>query len=146
MLKNYFKIALRNLLRNSVYSVINISGLSIGIACTILILLWVYDEVTYDRFQPKYDNLYQAWIKSHFDGTISSWTSGPQPLAEGIKNADTHVRNTVLVDWGGEHLLRVGDNRIMKRGHFVGKAFLEMFQFELIKGNAATVLDDPTSY
>ncbi|WP_143785683.1 ABC transporter permease [Ohtaekwangia koreensis] len=145
MLKNYFKIALRNLLRNSVYSVINISGLSIGIACTILILLWVYDEVTYDRFQPKYDNLYQAWIKSHFDGTISSWTSGPQPLAEGIKNADTHVRNTVLVDWGGEHLLRVGDNRIVKQGHFVGKAFLEMFQFELIKGDAATVLDDPTS-
>jgi putative ABC transport system permease protein len=145
MLKNYFKIALRNLLRNSVYSVINISGLAIGIACTILILLWVHDEVTYDRFQPKYDNLYQAWIRSHFDGTINSWTSGPQPLAEGIKNADTHVKNTVLADWGGEHLLRVGDNRITKQGHYVGPAFLEMFQFELIKGNAASVLDDPTS-
>lgn len=145
MLKNYLKIALRNLLRNSVYSIINISGLAIGITCTILILLWVHDEVTYDRFQPKYDDLYQAWINSHFDGTINSWTSGPQPLAEAIKNADTHIKNTVLCDWGGEHLLRVGDNRITKQGHYVGPAFLEMFQFELLKGNAASVLDDPTS-
>jgi len=145
MLKNYFKIALRNLLRNSVYSIINVSGLAIGIACTILIMLWVYDEVTYDRFQPKYKNLYQAWIRSHYDGTINSWTSGPQPLAEGIKNTDPHVKNTVLADWGGEHLLRVGDNRITKQGHYVGPTFLEMFQFELLKGDAASILDDPTS-
>jgi putative ABC transport system permease protein len=145
MLKNYFKIALRNLLRNSVYSIINVSGLAIGIACTILIMLWVYDEVTYDRFQPKYENLYQAWIRSHYDGTINSWTSGPQPLAEGIKNTDPHVKNTVLADWGGEHLLRVGDNRITKQGHYVGPTFLEMFQFELLKGDAASILDDPTS-
>jgi len=145
MLRNYFKIALRNIQRNSIYSFINISGLSIGIACTILILLWVFDEVSYDRFQPKYKQLHQAWINGYYDGTINSFTSGPQMLAEGIKTASTHVKNTTLCDWGSEHLLRVGDTRIVKQGHYVGEAFLEMFQFELVKGTAETVLDDPTS-
>jgi len=145
MLRNYFKIALRNLRRNAVYSFINISGLSIGIACSILILLWVVDEVTYDRFHKNYNELHQAWIHGYYDGTINSFTSVPQPLAEALKTADANIKRTVKVDWGGEHLLTVGENRLMMQGHYVSEPFLEMFQFPLIAGDAATVLDDPTS-
>ncbi len=145
MLQNYFKIALRNLQRNAVYSFINISGLSIGIACSILILLWVIDEVSYDRFHTNYRQLHQAWIHGHYDGTINSFTSVPQPLADALKAADANILRTVKVDWGGEHLLTVGENRLMMQGHYVSEPFLEMFQFPLLTGDPATVLDDPTS-
>ncbi len=145
MLQNYFKIALRNIQRNSIYSIINIAGLSIGIACSILILLWVHDEVSYDRFHPNYDHLYQAWINGHHDGTINSFTSVPQPLSEALKSTDASVRQTVKVDWGSEHLLTVGEKRLMMDGHFAGDAFLQMFQFEVVTGDANTALKDPTS-
>ncbi|HEY9045024.1 MAG TPA: ABC transporter permease [Ohtaekwangia sp.] len=145
MFKNYLKIALRNIQRNAVYSFINITGLSIGIACTILILLWVYDEVSYDRFHSNYKEIHQAWINGYYDGTINSFTSVPQPLSEAIKGADSHVKFTALCDWGSEHLLKVGETTVVKRGHFVGPSFLEMFHFPLVKGDARQVLDDPSS-
>ncbi len=145
MLKNYLKIALRNIQRNSVYSFINISGLSIGLACSMLILLWVHDEISYDRFQPKYRQLYQAWINGHYDGTINSFTSAPQPLAEALKSADANIIRTAKLDWGSEHLLTVGEKRLMIGGHYAGESFLEMFQFPLLKGSPDKVLNDPSS-
>ena len=64
MFRNYFIITIRNLFKNGFYSVINIAGLSIGITCSILILLWVYDEISYDKFIPKADRVYQVWAKA----------------------------------------------------------------------------------
>lgn len=145
MLKNYLKIALRNLQRNSVYSFINILGLSIGIAISLMILLWVYDETSYNKFLPKYNQLHQAWVHGYFDGSVVSFTSVPQPLAEGLKEKDSHIIKTALADWGGEHLLTVGDTRLIQQGYFVSEQFLEMFQYPLIKGSAENVLDDPSS-
>jgi putative ABC transport system permease protein len=145
MFRNYFIITLRNLFKNSVYSFINIAGLSIGITCSLLILLWVNDEVSFDKFQPKYDRLYQVWINAHFDGKINSWTSVPLPTHDAIKPAHSKIRNSVILDWGNEHLLTVGEKRIYKRGHYASEEFLEMFQYPLVTGNAAQVLDDATA-
>lgn len=145
MLKNYFKIAIRSLMKNSIYSFINISGLAIGIACSILILLWVYDETSYDKFQPKLDRLHQVWINAHFDGKINSWTSVPQPLKDGLKEEFSSLKNAALTEWGGKHLLTVGDKKLNKQGYFASYEFLEMFQFPLITGSAETVLDEPYS-
>jgi ABC-type antimicrobial peptide transport system permease subunit len=145
MLTNYLKIALRNLQRNSFYSFINIGGLSIGLACSILILLWVNDELTFDRFHKNHDHLYQAWINGYYDGTINSFTSVPQALADGLKQADAGILRTVKVDWGYEHLLAVGDKRLMMSGHHVGPDFLTMFRFPLLKGDPSKMLQDPTS-
>lgn len=145
MIKNYLKIAFRNLQRNSIYSLINIAGLSIGIASSLLILLWVYDETSYNKFQPKYNEIHQAWVHGHFDGSIMSFTSVPQPLAEGLKEKDSHIVKTTLTNWGGEHLLTVGETRLVQEGYFVTETFLEIFQFPLVKGSADRVLDDPTS-
>src|SRR5277367_3947442 len=145
MLKNYILVTLRNLRKNSVYSFINISGLSIGITCSLLILLWVFDELSFDRFHPKADRLYQVWINSAFDGRINSWTSVPLPTYEALKSESNNIKNTVLMDWGGDHLLTVGEKRINKRGYFASEEFLQMFQFPLIKGNPAKVLSEPGS-
>jgi putative ABC transport system permease protein len=145
MFKNYLFVAIRNLLKNSLYSFINIAGLAIGITCTLLILLWVHDELTYDRFLPKADRLYQVLINASYDGKINSFNSVPCPTGEAMKTADSNITNSVMCDWGGDHLFTAGEKRLMKRAHFVGPEFLEMFEFPLEAGNAAEVLDDPSS-
>ena len=145
MFKNYFLVTIRNLRKNGFYSFINITGLSIGIACSILILLWVFDETSFDKFLPKYDRLYQVWVNAKFDGKISSWTSVPLPTYEGMKTADANIKRAVVTDWGGMHLLTVGENRLKKRGFYASEEFLEMFEFPLITGNAEQVMEDPRS-
>ena len=145
MLKNYFRVTVRNLFKNAVYSVINITGLAIGLVCSILILLWVADELSYDRFIPKNDRLYQVWVNADFDSKTNSWRSVPLPTYEAMKTADHNIVNTVVCDWGFEHLLTVGEKGIYKRGYYVSEEFLEMFEFPLVQGDAASVLDDPSS-
>lgn len=145
MFKNYFLVTLRNLFRNGFYSFINIAGLAIGITCSILILLWVADETSYDKFHPKADRLYQVWVKAYFDGKISSWTSVPLPTYEAFKTADSNIKRMLVTDWGGQHLLTVGENRLLKDGYWASEEFLEMFEFPLLNGQASQVMDDPRS-
>ena len=127
MLRNYLIVTLRNLLKNKTYSLINIAGLSIGIACSLLILLWVFDELSFDRLHPKVDRLYQVWVNATFDGKINSWNSLPLPTYEGLKTEDNNIKSTAATDWGGEHLLTVGENRINKRGFYASEEFIQCF-------------------
>ena len=145
MLRNFFLVTVRNLFKNTLYSTINIAGLSVGIVCSILILLWVSDELSFDSFIPKADRLYQVWVHAEFDGKINSWTSVPLPTYETMKTADVNIKNSAVADWGGDHLLTLGEKRMVKRGYFVSEEFLDMFEFPLIWGDASSVLDDPSS-
>ncbi|CAN5459224.1 ABC transporter permease [soil metagenome] len=145
MLRNYILVTFRNLWKNKTYSLINIAGLSIGITCSLLILLWVFDELSYDKFHSKSERLYQVWINASFDGKINSWNSLPLPAYETLKTADSNIKNTAVSDWGGERLVTVGDTRINKKSYYVSEEFLTMFEFPLIKGNASTALSEPGS-
>lgn len=145
MLRNYLLVTFRNLRKNGAYSLINISGLALGITCSILIMLWVADESSYDKFLPKADRLYQVWVNAHFDGRINSWESVPLPTYEAMKTADANIAHALVTDWGGDHLVGVGEKRINRRAFYVSEEFLEMFEFPLIAGDAATVLDEPRS-
>ncbi|MEP1779895.1 ABC transporter permease [Reichenbachiella sp.] len=145
MLKNFLKITLRNLFKNKLYSAINILGLSIGIVCSILIWLWVTDELSFDKFLPKYKRLSQVWVHATFDGKINTWQSIPLPTYEAMKTAHSSVVNSVVTGWGGERLLTVEDTRLIKPGYYVSEEFLEMFEYPLIVGDPAVVLDDPYS-
>ena len=145
MVKNFFVITIRNLFRNGLYSFVNIVGLSVGLVCSILILLWVDDETSFDAFIPKADRLFQVWVDAEFDGKINSWRSVPLPTYEALKSRDSNIKNSAVADWGGDHLLTVGDTRILKRGFWVSKEFLEMFEFPLLIGDATQVMEDPSS-
>ncbi len=146
MLKNYLVVTFRNLRKNGFYSFINIAGLGIGITCSILIILWVADETSFDKFHPKADRLYQVWVNAYFDGRINSWTSLPLPTHEALKPADASIVHAAVTDWGSNHLLATSeDKRMNKRGFNVSEEFLEMFQFPLIAGNAGQVLDDASN-
>lgn len=145
MLRNFLLIAIRNLKKNSLYSFINISGLSVGIVCSVLILLWVADELAFDKFIPKSNKLYQVWISSDFDGKVNNWRSVPLPTYEAVKTADNSIKNSVVVGWGANRLLTVDDTRIIKEGYYVSEEFLDMFEFPMISGSPDVALDDPMS-
>jgi len=145
MLKNYFKIAFRNLLRNKGFSAINILGLSIGMASAILILLWIQNEISFDRFHAKSDRLYQVLGNDIVDGKISTGTSTPEILAPGLKNDIPEIEQVSRISWDQDYLLSVGDKSLKAKGNLVDPPFLSMFSFPLIKGNTETVLSDPYS-
>ena len=145
MLKNFILVTLRNLRRNTLYSVINISGLSIGIACSILILLWVQDETSFDKSIPKVNKIHQVWVNAHFDNSIQSWNSVPLPTYTEMKGAHAKIVNSVVTGWGGARLIALDDQRIMKDGYFASKEFLDVFEFPMLVGDRSTVLDDPSS-
>ena len=82
MIKNYFRVAWRNLLRNKGFSITNISGLAIGMTCTLLILLWVQDEKGYNKFHSNYNNIYQVMAHRDFNNQIFTDQNMVLPLAE----------------------------------------------------------------
>lgn len=145
MLKNYALITIRNLYKNKVYSFINIAGLSIGLACSLLILLWVQDEMSFDTFHPKADRLYQVWLQAQWEEEVGSQLSVPLPTYEALKTANSHIERVAISDWGGNHLLAVNESPIIKKGFYASEEFLQMFEFPLLQGNAATALTDPSS-
>jgi putative ABC transport system permease protein len=141
MIKNFFKVAWRNLLRNKAFSFINISGLSIGMAAAILIMLWIQSEINYDQFHEKKPRIYEAWNKATFSGKLQCWSTTPKILARTIEKDIPEIERAVRVDWNRNFLFSIGDKRIMANGHMVDTGFLQVFSFPLVKGDANTALN-----
>jgi putative ABC transport system permease protein len=142
MLRNFFKIAFRNLWKNKGFSFINITGLAIGMASAMLLLLWIYDEESYDRFHEKKDRIYEAWNRAEFSGEMHSWNTTPKILARTMEHDFPEVEVAVRVNWPSNYLFTLGEKRIMVEGNIVDSAFLDMFSFPLLKGNPHTALVD----
>ena len=145
MFRNYFKTAWRNLFRNKGFSITNILGLTIGIACTIFILLWVYDELTYDRFQKNYDNICQVIANRDFNNQVFTDRSMAMPLANALENSSPQIKHAVVTTYQQQNLLTYNNNKIKKEGYIVSDHFFDIFSWQFVKGNAATALKDPNS-
>ncbi|GAB4020825.1 ABC transporter permease [Spirosoma koreense] len=146
MLRNYFTIALRNLSKNKVYSFINIFGLAVGMAVAMLIGLWIYDEVSYNKFHRNYDRLAQLYINQTFNGTPGSSRAVSLPSATEIKNNyTTDFKAVALASWNYGHLLVNGDKKINKEGMYAEAELPQMLSLNLLKGNYAQVLKEPAS-
>jgi putative ABC transport system permease protein len=145
MLTNYFKVAFRNLLRKKVYSGINILGLSIGLACSFFILLWVIDERGYDKFHANGDRLYQAFRHMTVGGQTYTMNSQPRGIADEMKVEFPDVEETVITFLDQEFVVTNGENNYREKGGFVGETFFEMFSFPFIHGDAETALKGLTS-
>jgi putative ABC transport system permease protein len=140
MLKNYLTIAFRNIIRQKAYSIINIMGLAIALSICFIILVFVQDELSYDKFHDKADRIYRVIY-----GNDSYITGTPYPLAPILKEDFPDISTTVRIN-ATSALIRKGDywldeNRIL----CVDKPFFEVFTFPLTKGNSASVLNDPMS-
>jgi putative ABC transport system permease protein len=142
MLHTYFKSAWRSLLRNKVYSALNIAGLATGMAVALLIGLWVRDQSGYDKFVPGYQQAYQVRFRYSDNGTIRSQPMMCIPLAAALKNDIPEVAHTAM-GWGpGDDQLFVGNKHITAVNMTAGAEFLQIFQFPLIAGSAADALKD----
>ena len=134
MLKNYFKITWRNIRNNKIYSLINIMGLAIGMACCILILLWVQDELSYDQFHENYSDIYMTIPELQ----NTKYTANPLALAAVFKEQYSEVREITRFcqrNW----LTKYGDKIYNENGALVDDDFLKIFTFPLIKGSPETV-------
>jgi putative ABC transport system permease protein len=145
MIKNYFKIAWRNLFRNRVSSFINITGLSVGMAVAMLIGLWIWNELSFDKYHQNYRRIAQVMENDTHNGTIHTNSAIPLPLdAEMRKSYGSDFKHIVMASWNDQHVLAVGNKKISYPGSFIGEEAPEMLTLDMIKGSR-NGLKDPSS-
>ncbi len=145
MFKNYLKITLRNLKKNKGYSFINISGLAIGMACCVLILIWVKDELSFDRFHANAGAIYRV-TEHQYDssGDYFPVAVTPWPLAEALKDDLPEITESARLRIVSGGLISYKDKKFYETDFVaVDPSFLKMFSFPLIKGDLSTALTEP---
>jgi putative ABC transport system permease protein len=146
MFRNYFKIAFRNLAKNKGYTFINIAGLATGMAVALLIGLWVWDELTYNRYHKNYDRLAQVWQHNNYNGVKQSQVSNPYVMAEEIRNNfGSDFKYVIQSTWNFGRILTVGDKKFNKSGMYWESEVIDMFSIKLLKGDPASAMKDPYS-
>ncbi|HLO60208.1 MAG TPA: ABC transporter permease [Bacteroidales bacterium] len=142
MLRNYLKTAMRNIRRFSVHSILNVFGLATGMACAILILLWIRYEVSFDRFRKNKDNLYRVITTETWGGRLHRESTSPFPLAAALKDQYPDIiRSTRFHTM--QISLQKGENLVKAFRVFADKDFLDMFDIEFIKGDKSSALLKP---
>ncbi len=145
MIRNYLKIAWRNLYYNKFFSLINIFGLALGIVCSILISLWIVDELSWDKFHTNIDRIYRVYMNRPGDDGTFTQTVVPLATWEPLKT-EAGVKYAIPTDDSEETmLLAYGDKIIEKTFLQVGEDFLQTFDFRLLKGTLDKQLNDPSS-
>src|SRR5690348_1969378 len=133
MFRNYLVTALRNLARHKLHSFINIVGLAVGLACAILILLFVRDELSYDKWIEGSDNLWRAEITFHAPGRTDPLAMIPMPLLAAMREQIPEVRSATRLS--RETLtLTAGDRQFAERGGLVDPNFLQVLKLPLVQG------------
>jgi len=146
MFRNYLIIAFRNILKYRTYSLINIAGLTIGLTCTILILLWVQDELSMDKHHEKADQLYHAYLKAYQGDDIGYQSTTSPAIAPILHNEYPEVVDAVRMGRMKQIVLKTNDKMILEDlGVAADPSVFNMFTYPFIKGNPATALNDPFS-
>ena len=137
MLKNYLKIAFRNIIRHKAFALINIAGLAIGMTCSIIILLWVQNELSYDRFHTNANEIYRLVCNAgDFKAAVN-----PAPMPLELKQKIPVVKNYVRITQPSTNVFEIGNRKFEeKHVYFADSTFLQVFSFQLIKGNPATAM------
>ncbi|SKB82249.1 ABC transporter permease [Dyadobacter psychrophilus] len=133
MIQNYFKIALRNILKHKGYAAINIGGLSVGMAVAMLIGLWVYDEVSFDKYHKNHDRIVQLFQFVTFEVEKSTYDVMPIPLAGELRTKYPDFKSVVMSKRLSQ-VLAAGDNKFAKTGSSVEPDFLEMMSVNMLAG------------
>ncbi len=145
MIKNYFKIAWRNMVKNKGYSAINIGGLAVGMAVAMLIAFWIYDELSYDKYHKNYDRISQVMQQQTFNGERWSGTAIPFPLQAALQSKyGNNFKYLVMSSWQGDQILSSGDKKMMIEGCYMGADVIRMFSLKMIEGTN-DALKDPHS-
>jgi putative ABC transport system permease protein len=146
MFRNYMKIALRNLVREKGYAIINIAGLTIGIASCILILLFITNELTYDRHHEKADRIYRVGVEAVFGDShiLSALTSGA--MKDALDYEFSEVEQSTRLSYLARPVIKLGDRSFVEENFFYADSnFFNVFSVPLISGDPATALTRPNS-
>ena len=146
MFKNFVKVMFRNMFKHMGYSLINIAGLAAGLACCLLISIWVLDELSFDRFHDNASTLYRVEEDQHYTGRLFHVTVTPYPLGPALVDEIPEIIDAARYVWAGGQLLRYGENAFFENNiRAVDPSFLKMFSFPLKSGSVENVLNDPHS-
>ncbi|GAB3734859.1 ABC transporter permease [Spirosoma lituiforme] len=143
MLQNYIKIAFRNLTKNKAFSAINVAGLSVGMAVAILIGLWVWDELSYNKSFQHYDRIAQVRQHQTFNGEIGTQTAVPYPMGAELRSkyGNGSFRHVAMYTWLGDHILSAGEKRITKSGTYMEPEAPEILTLTMLKGTRAGLIE-----
>lgn len=143
MIRNYLKVAWRNLWKNKTFSLLNIMGLALGMTCSLLIMLWLQDEIQKDKFHKNGSRLYRVMENQFYAGEIATYASTPGILSQHITKDIPEIEMASQMLWEEWPLFTVGDTFEKEGGRYVNGDFLNMFSFELTQGDARTALKRP---
>lgn len=142
MLKNYLNIAWRNMLRNKIYSAINIIGLAVGMVVAMLIGFWIWDELSYNTSHKNYDRIAKVMMNQTFGDEIATQSAIPMPLGPYLRNTyGSYFNKVVMSSWNEDHVLAVGTNQYTKKGSFMEPAAPELLSLDVRKGNRQGLTD-----
>lgn len=136
MIKNYFKVAWRNLKKNKIYSFINIFGLAIGLAVTIMIALWVVDELSFNNYFEKHDRIAQIYQSQTFNGNVGTGQAIPRPLEMLLRNEyKDNFNHIAMSSWTNSSYIKYGETNISRSGNYIQPEGLKIFTPKIIKGS-----------
>ena len=142
MLKTFLKTAWRNLLKHKASSFINISGLAVGMAVALMIGLWVWDELSFNKSFKNYDRIAQVMQHQTFNNEVGTQQSIPYLTGEELRrNYGADFKNISMATWTSDHILAVGDKRISYSGNFMEPSIIDILSLELVKGGRAALED-----
>ena len=148
MFKNYLKISWRNLTKNKAHTFINVTGLSVGMAVAILIGLWIWDEISYNKYFQNESKVVQVWQHQTFNGKVGSQVAMPIPLGtmlrEEYTGAGKDFKYVTLSSWNYDHIVAFGDKKLTQTGSFMQPEVTEMLTLKMLKGTRDG-LKDPSS-
>ncbi len=145
MIKNYLKIAWRNLIKNKVSSLINIGGLAVGMAVVTLIGLWIYDELSFDKYHKNHNRIAEVIQNVTNNGEVQTWFSTPYPLGDVLrKSYSGDFKYVVRSVAAGDHIVTLGEKKLTQQGIFFDANAPEMLSLKMVKGNRGA-LKDPSS-
>ncbi|MFC2117557.1 ABC transporter permease [Bacteroidota bacterium] len=144
MLKNYIKVALRNLIRNLGFSIINVLGLAIGIACSVIIFLFVNFELSFDRFHEKSDRIYRIGVEALIGNTEIHQLGTPALAAKALYDEYPEIEAVCRFRAGRSYTVKYEEKEFLEQKIFLtDSTFFDMFSFSFFKGNPKTALSSP---
>lgn len=145
MIRNYFKIAWRNLKKSKGYTFINVGGLATGMAVALLIGLWIWDEVSFDRYNRNYDRIAQIMQHQTFNGEIATWQTTPYYLGDVVRDKyGDNFKQVVKSSWDNYKVLAVGDKKLRKIGRFMEAGGPELVDITMLSGSREGLKDRAT--
>ena len=145
MFKNYIKIAFRNIVKNKVHTFINVAGLSVGMAVAMLIGLWIWDELSFDKYHKTYDRVGQIMVTQTANGETGTFGSTVVPLSAELRTKYAGDFKFTSLFWQGTHILAIGDKKITQPGAWAEPDLPEILSLKMLKGSY-TGFRDPSSF